>query len=378
MGRAPSNIFRWFRKSERVSSRDSSVTMCRLLEDEISTVANNLLENFNSAKARYKLSQTKSEYSWWPLSTYSKLEKIGGPEFGRWVSEYVPAYLFQINSDGLPDLKLEGWKRSAENRWEVLLTHNQMVALANILDMYYEDSYTLPSKQLSCGAVAKPINMYTNKRFTSLLKVFAAALASGFFLVAIGIFGQLCMPYLHGGRKYLGGNHSVQSSDMDFIQHQAVESTTLDAFCFSIVERIKDAFGWAGDIITEKGVGAWIGELPVFLRGDADSNSGETPSCSVPIKENDEELKGSTQDIASYQVVLSDEGKIVGVQPTSRVAVNNWASNPLAKELYGGRKLSPGLIEPDLTIRRPSNVVVIEVLMSLNPDSRFALARPSK
>lgn len=76
----------------------------------------------------------------------------------------------------------------------------------------------------------------------------------------------------------------------------------LDAFCFSIVERIKDAFGWAGDIITEKGVGAWIGELPVFLRGDADSNSGETPSCSVPIKENDEELKGSTQDIASYQV----------------------------------------------------------------------------
>lgn len=37
-----------------------------------------------------------------------------------------------------------------------------------------------------------------------------------------------------------------------------------------------------------------------------------------------------------------------------------------------------GLIEPSLTIRRPSNVVVIEVLMSLNPDSRFALARPSK
>lgn len=42
------------------------------------------------------------------------------------------------------------------------------------------------------------------------------------------------------------------------------------------------------------------------------------------------------------QVVLSAGGKIVGFQPTSRVAVNQWAANPLAKELYGGRKLSPG------------------------------------
>jgi hypothetical protein len=41
-------------------------------------------------------------------------------------------------------------------------------------------------------------------------------------------------------------------------------------------------------------------------------------------------------------VVLSTDGKIVGFQPMSRVAVNRWAANPLAKELYGGRKLSPG------------------------------------
>lgn len=41
-------------------------------------------------------------------------------------------------------------------------------------------------------------------------------------------------------------------------------------------------------------------------------------------------------------MVLSTDGKIVGFQPMSRVAVNHWAANPLAKELYGGRKLSPG------------------------------------
>jgi len=41
-------------------------------------------------------------------------------------------------------------------------------------------------------------------------------------------------------------------------------------------------------------------------------------------------------------VVLSTDGKIVGFQPTSGVGVNHWAANPLAKELYGGRSLSPG------------------------------------
>lgn len=46
--------------------------------------------------------------------------------------------------------------------------------------------------------------------------------------------------------------------------------------------------------------------------------------------------------VVEIQVVLSVDGEIVGFQPTSRVAVNNWAVNPLAKELYKGKKLSPG------------------------------------
>lgn len=96
--------------------------------------------------------------------------------------------------------------------------------------------------------------------------------------------------------------HCFHDSLMAYFYIMARSYLQLDAFCFSIVERIKDAFGWAGDIMTEKSVGAWIGELPVFLRSDADSNSEETPSCSIPIKENDEELKSSAQDIASYQV----------------------------------------------------------------------------
>jgi hypothetical protein len=39
---------------------------------------------------------------------------------------------------------------------------------------------------------------------------------------------------------------------------------------------------------------------------------------------------------------MSEEGKVVGFQPTNLPAVNHWATNPLATLLYQGRSLSPG------------------------------------
>ncbi|KAM3239319.1 hypothetical protein P3L10_014353 [Capsicum annuum] len=73
-------------------------------------------------------------------------------------------------------------------------------------------------------------------------------------------------------------------------------------------------------------------------------------------------------------VVLSWYGKIVELQPTNRVAENQWAENPLVKELYGQKKLVPGLIERGLKmITRTNDEVVLELLMSSNPQSSFAL-----
>lgn len=38
--------------------------------------------------------------------------------------------------------------------------------------------------------------------------------------------------------------------------------------------------------------------------------------------------------------------------------------------------LAAGILEPSLKIPHPSEVAIIELLMSVNPESRFALARP--
>ncbi|KAL0307781.1 UNVERIFIED_CONTAM: hypothetical protein Scaly_2969600 [Sesamum calycinum] len=304
----------WFNKHKPISSRDSSVVLYNLLEHEILANARILLEKFNMGRGAHKVKGTNLKNSWWLSPAFSKLEKIGGPEFCAWISECVPSYMLEIDANKLSDLKFEGWRKSEANKCEVVLTHSQMVSLADILDMFYEDVFTLPSKRLSCYAVAKSSNLAINK---------------------------------------------------------------LETCSLSIIRRIKDSFGWPGEIRMNSNACAWTGELPKFLRevDDTDSNMLDILSPSIPPGAINEET-AALEDIASYQVVLSTDGNIIGFQPTNRIAVNNWAANPLAKELYDGKNLSPGLVEPGLKISHPSGVVALELLMSLNPRSNFALVRP--
>ena len=120
-------FFRWFQKPESVQSKDSAIILSKLFEDEIVENARSLLDNYNLMKDGFKPVKIKSGHHWWKPSCYEKLEKIGGSDFSAWASEYVPAYRLEIDTKILGDSKIGGWKMSAENRWEVLLTHSQMV-----------------------------------------------------------------------------------------------------------------------------------------------------------------------------------------------------------------------------------------------------------
>lgn len=127
LGKASSSLFHWFRKPRRIVSTDSSVIIYKIFEDEIIENAKVLLEDFNLTKERFEPQRNKHMYYSWTPSAHSKLENIGGPDFSAWTSEYIPAYRLQIDADRLKDVKFKGWRKSAQNVWEVLLTHSQMV-----------------------------------------------------------------------------------------------------------------------------------------------------------------------------------------------------------------------------------------------------------
>ncbi|KAL6546558.1 hypothetical protein OROMI_022279 [Orobanche minor] len=374
MSRASSRIFRWFNKHKQISSKDCSVVMYNILEHEILANAKILLERFNLGRGKHLLKGKKLKNGWWMSTAFSNLEKIGGPEFCVWISEFVPSYILKIDSSKFSDVEFEGWEKSDANRWEVLLTHSQMVGLADILDMYWEDNFTLPAKKLSCPAVEKPSSLDYNKG-GSFFKTLSTVLASGIFLVTISVIGKLSLSHL-SMRKNFQENPQASFSEINCVPHHSVELSELVICGVSIIKRFRDSFGWPDEIRTNSGGCAWIGELPKFLREVNDNNSSilDASSISIPLAGSEEEMK-ALEDIASYQVVVSSDGSIIGFQPTNRVAVNNWAANPLAKVLHGGKNLSPGFLEPGLKISRPSDVVVLELLMSSNPETYFAVVR---
>lgn len=136
LGKTSSNFFQWFRKSKRIASEDSSVVIYKVFEDEIVENAKSLLESFDSSKESFKDMDLKRKNYWWTQPVHSKLEKIGGHEFSAWTAEFIPAYRIEVDANKLKDVKFEGWRKSDENRWEVLLTHSQMVlySFLSVLD----------------------------------------------------------------------------------------------------------------------------------------------------------------------------------------------------------------------------------------------------
>lgn len=358
-----------------------SVILHVLVEDELVRNAQSLLEKFNYEKINHKLTGMNPNYNWWTSSVFSELTKIGGSEFSTWVSEYVPAYKLQIDHNKVRNIKLEGWKNTSDNWWEVLLTHSQMVGLANILDMYYEDSFTLPNKELSCGAIYKATDMSSNKGQISFLKILSTVvLVSALSLVTISTTGQLRLPHLRNGRMYLKDHELPKASDTESIHQQSVDFAKLEDLATSIVATVKETYGWRGEIMKQSDGAAWIGELPEYYRSmvEADYLGVDNISVSASSEYIDDKMKALTQDMASYQVILSAEGKILEIQPTSTFAVNHWAANPIAKELHVGRNLLPGLGDPSTETIGPTERVVFDLFIPVNTGSCFALARPIK
>ncbi|KAI0488948.1 hypothetical protein KFK09_028787 [Dendrobium nobile] len=380
--------FHWFQKPPK-NSIDSPISICRISESEVAKEARNQVEMYKLMKGKFVNRSKKLKYTWWLPPDYSSLDSIGGPGFGSWTCEFIPAYRLQIDTNSFEDVRLEGCHNLADNKWEVLLTHYQMIELANILDMFYEDRYTMPNKRLLCDFFTEaPANLKSKStRWNILFAVFAGGCA----IMIFSIVAQLCWP--KHARKVLELKNVPSLSEANCSRLNSLESSKLEALCIEIIKRIKGELGWPEDIIVDQNIGVWIGALPNYLRNkglvvDAISSEvpssisgGESlaellPSVDYPSAASDLELQKTAPDVARYQAVLTTDGKLIGFQPTSRVAVNHWSSNPLAKSLYGAQKLSPGLIEPRLNIPPPPDAIPIELLMSINPESRFALARP--
>ncbi|KAM0838871.1 hypothetical protein ACQ4PT_060688 [Festuca glaucescens] len=372
-------------------SSDFTVCIHRIAEAEVANNARRCLERIDLAKSSHEVGKPKN--AWWPAPKYGSLEEIGGPDFVLWAHEFIPSYKLQINAAAFMNTELKGCHELANNRREVLVSHFQLAELGNVLDMYFEDQFTLPGKTFHSYWNAEPSKIRKNNGYLNNLFAFLAGSSA---ILIVGVLAQLFWPQSLKDKSLFMGSSCSSSSQRYCSDVHSLDNSEVRGYCVSVVKKIKDSFGCPGDIVVDENIGAWVGELPDCFKAinlgeyaasddarDSRTVSQETENLpvSTPTEttshlEQKDNTRESLQNIASFQVVMSEEGKLVGFQPTSRLAVSHWANNPLAALLYEGRKLSPAFLEPRLKIFRPAKVVPIELLMSVNSESFFGLARP--
>ncbi|TVU33696.1 hypothetical protein EJB05_25529, partial [Eragrostis curvula] len=318
-----------FQKRQLSCSIDSSVCIHRISEAEVVKNAKKCLESFNLAKSSNKVHKSKN--GWWSAPNYESLAKLGGTEFVLWVNEYIPTYKLQINVKAFDNMILEGRHELENACWEVLLSHFQLAELGNVLDMYFEDQFTLPGKTFHPHWNSGPSKIKKNNGY---LKNLYPLFAGSCIVLLVSIIAQLCWPRsLRDKRLSHASLSQSYCSDIHYLDESEIQD-----YCTWVVKTIKDSFGFSGDVMVDTNIGAWVGELPECFMDIGSKDNAASDDVHHPNDYSQETLRN----IASFQVVMSEEDRVVGFQPTNRLAVNHWATNPLAKLLYNGRVLSPG------------------------------------
>ncbi|KAJ1277485.1 hypothetical protein BS78_04G007400 [Paspalum vaginatum] len=304
-----------FQKQQLNCSIDSSVCIHRISEAQVARDAKRCLATFNLTKSSHEVHKRKN--GWWPAPSYESLLKIGGPGFVLWANEYIPTYKLQINAKAFENTILEDRHLLESNGWEVLLAHSQLAELGNVLDMYFEDQFTLPGKTFhphwnSDASRIKKNNGYFKNLFTFL--------AGSCIILSVAVFTQLFWPQSLRDTRLFKGSSNASSSQSNYSDIDSLHNSEIQAYCMSVIKRMKDSYGCPGDVMVDARIGAWVGELPDCFKGiDSEDNtasgcvqrpdnfSQENQSRLMPINikisnlEQNDTTQETLQNIASFQ-----------------------------------------------------------------------------
>lgn len=422
LGRSSNNLLQNFQNKKWMVSSDSHVRIRSLSEAEIASHLKSFLERSGVNKEGENYKGMRTSHNWWPRpSCSSSILNTYSVESDFWISEYVPLHKLQVDFGRFENMKIQGWQKCSNHVCEILLSHRQLVELADVFDMYYEDPNTCPEKKLQSRIILEAPKLFTSKITLSLWRALYASLAGGIALLSVIIVARLWKPNLLKVGIF-SSNSETMTSPVEKIdkhyahqpkkqmlpQNEEVSAEEMQVICTLVVEMVKNALQWPDDIKSTEGKGAWIGKYltewgrledkfctTAVVEDDPSSGNKKVETINeTGVKKlrqavaskgdtfSQDHIQGNlqgpnTSDIAVYEVTLSRDGNLLGFQPTNRAAVNRWASNPLAKALYGNQKIRPGLFEPRLKFKGPpKDAVIVELLMLDDPTSRLITARP--
>lgn len=394
--------------------RASPVRLRMLSTSEVSALVKGL--ELPPPEARREGEIVRESHDWWPL--HSGASTALGHVENAWVREYVPVHMLQIDL-GMVEIEVEGWDKTGANRvCTLLLTHAQMVELANVLDCYYADVFTGPDKKL-----VTHIDLKVPFGARSRLMLAATMAVAAFFVGCAVLVGCLVAARLNRINLPPVDGSSMPSALSAFTNRKSKSSAKrklylpineelpvkeMEVLCRVVVAMIKDGVGWTEEIQSRAGEGAWMGaDLTQWVKPDdkdlvnaptetssqqgesnlpgeeATDNSGDTALSFISGDTrlaDDWESPPPLEKVLRYQVVLSRDGEVIGFSPLNIAAIRMWAQLPLAEALHKGKKVKASLFERVPKYNGPpEDAVVIELLYRDNDDGASSVtARPFK
>eukprot|EP00249_Psilotum_nudum_P018392 c26782_g1_i2 orf=586-2439(-) len=273
-----SHSWKIWQRSQWVPSSGAAVRICTLSETEILTQVRNLSE-FMPLGETPKSEEAEVQEAWWPAPVSSKkvIKKYLGNCMEGLAHDYLPIHKLQIDLS-LLDVKVTGGQQIASQTWELLLSHSQMVDLAGVLDMFYEDIFSLPNKHINTGALLGFRNVSRSKISKSLQAAnliglvagaffFAWLLASRFRRINFSDDMQVNLFRANSATVTDQSNHSKMLSESlpEMPYNQQISTEERETLCCLVVGKVMKAFGWPGQIQSNSEKGSWMGQETFFV-----------------------------------------------------------------------------------------------------------------
>ncbi|MCO5567890.1 hypothetical protein L7F22_021586 [Adiantum nelumboides] len=391
-----------WKKDEWVPSQASAVRFRELSVEEIQNKAKLLADSIDPVTRR------RAERLWWPVpvlamkTAKSYLDKATVD----WIYEYVPMHKMCVDPEVL-DTQGATEARLPRQPAEFDLTHAQLVDLAGVFDMFYEDRFTLSDKDFQTEAI---LDFHSVSR--SKTARFLEVMTLGSLILGAAIFAWLVSSRLRGPSNRTAGNLVLNTVDVaviskselpsigtndesNFPVNEQLPAEEMQSLCKLVIAKLVGTLAWNVDIRSDPSKGAWTESRTRGPQNLINSQEDVSDAIKEPLESSlqaEDEIKGdhiieknsqkekidhaeNDKEIPIFQVALSIDGTILGFQPLNEAATYCWASMPLAQSLHNVTQLKPGFWERPLKFRRPpSDVVVLE--LHVDPASLYAFARP--
>ncbi|BBN13235.1 hypothetical protein MPTK1_6g01900 [Marchantia polymorpha subsp. ruderalis] len=387
-------------RPQRVWSLDKTICLSTLSDSEVVQHAKQILSTPTARSYLPSGRLTRTHHAWWPLSDVAPASSFLTSDGVHCFAEHIPIHRIEIDISKVR-VETKHWNQTRDNIVELQLTHAQLVDIADMLDLFYEDGFTAPSKRLRSGTDLKVSQNIRSKVGKAIWTAVGSVITGGILIVGLFVASKMRVT----------PNGGIFASDLPFPVGVSVAETLrskwctpkynqkallpsnddipreeLAALCAQLIVRMKDAFGLDGEIKTSPEKGAWLGpditdwgkkRSPVQVDQRRPDSSSEARDAVVNESSNLPRSEALEEVVLCYQVVVQRDGKVLGFQPLNKPAIRYWANYPFAEDIHNGRRLGPGVVEPGLRyVEPPSQLIAIELLCRPHSYTPSIAARP--